>query len=160
MFIAGHSLGGALVTLAVAKFLEEGESVSAMYTYGQPMVGSIAFAEKFNRTFKYAYRLVNNEDIVTRVPFRQFNFRHIGCLYYFDNKRKMHIQPDETFVSTDRYEGVEVRSLQNFSRLRSLYPNEAEDHSLEQYTYNIKKAIREKDWESKPYGDFLKYVNN
>jgi triacylglycerol lipase len=159
LFITGHSLGGALATLAAAQCVEERIPVNAMYTFGQPMAGNSSFAEKFDRVFKSAYRFVNNEDIVTRIPFELFNFSHVGCLCYFDNRKKLHIQPEKSFVFRDRYEGVEVRSLQNLRHLRHLYPNEVDDHKIEEYIYNIEKALKEKSWETRPEGGFLKYIN-
>jgi len=159
LFIAGHSLGGALATLATANFLEENFPVKALYTFGQPRVGGKLFVNKFNKSFKYTYRFVNNEDIVTRVPFKPFNYDHIGCLRYFDSDRNLRIEPDEKFISQDRYKGVEVRSTEEFHHLRHLYPNEFEDHGLGQYIYNIEKAIREESWKTRPDGNFLKYIN-
>ena len=70
LWFTGHSLGGALATLAVAKsILVEPRPVAGLYTFGSPRVGDRVFAQNFNSQFKgQSFRLVNNTDIVTLVP--------------------------------------------------------------------------------------------
>ena len=72
IWIAGHSLGGALAVLTGAILQLDAEnpiSVQGVYTFGQPRVGNMAFASGFDKSFKdQAYRLVNNNDIVPHVP--------------------------------------------------------------------------------------------
>ena len=77
LFVTGHSLGGALATLAVCR-LASGElkasganpavrfQLRACYTFGAPRVGDAAFCTAFKKP--PTYRLVNNLDIVPLVP--------------------------------------------------------------------------------------------
>jgi len=77
LFVTGHSLGGALATLAVCRFAS-GElaavapnpavrfQLRACYTFGAPRVGDAAFSQAFEKP--PTYRLVNNLDIVPLVP--------------------------------------------------------------------------------------------
>ena len=65
IWITGHSLGAALATLAAAGNL----SVQGLYTFGSPRVGDLEFKAHFTTN---TYRFVNNNDIVTRVPPRQY----------------------------------------------------------------------------------------
>ena len=60
MWLCGHSLGGALVTLAAARLLREGLSPHGLYTYGHPRVGDrTGFVRKFNQHFRaWAFRFV------------------------------------------------------------------------------------------------------
>jgi triacylglycerol lipase len=70
LFIAGHSLGAALATLAAMEMesLEEGR-VRAVYTYGSPRVGDDAFVKSFNALFpQRSFRIVNTSDIITSIP--------------------------------------------------------------------------------------------
>src|SRR4030095_13472816 len=62
LWITGHSLGGALATLATAKLrLEKAQPVSGLYTFGSPRVGNDEFARNFDADFYYQYyRMVNN----------------------------------------------------------------------------------------------------
>jgi len=74
LYIAGHSLGGALAQIASAVL--ERDNLAACYTYGSPRVG----AEAFDREVKCPhYRLVNNWDIVPGVPLPWYlGYRHTG----------------------------------------------------------------------------------
>lgn len=84
LWFTGHSLGGALATLAVARFREEDRPVDGLYTFGQPRVGDRQFARNFNFDFKpYAFRFVNNNDTVTRIPSRARQYSHVGTFKYF-----------------------------------------------------------------------------
>ena len=68
VWITGHSLGGALATLAAA-WCHEWADVRGVYTYGQPLVGNKRFASLFNDALLDRFhRFVNNRDIVTKVP--------------------------------------------------------------------------------------------
>ena len=84
LLVTGHSLGGALATLAVARWLNFERPVQGLYTFGQPRTGDHTFARNFDFVFKpYAFRFVNNNDLVTRIPPRSFGYRHIGSFKYF-----------------------------------------------------------------------------
>jgi len=86
MFITGHSLGGAMATIAASRLKDQ---CTALYTYGSPRVGTRSFVKSFNVPH---YRHVNNNDIVTGVPFAFLGYRHHGTLRYinfYGNIRKM-----------------------------------------------------------------------
>ena len=70
LFIAGHSLGAALATLALPDVSRKTSSTSPiLYTYGSPRVGDKVFAEAFNRRDAGAsFRIVNTSDIVVSIP--------------------------------------------------------------------------------------------
>ncbi|MEZ8335860.1 lipase family protein [Vibrio splendidus] len=64
LFITGHSLGGALATIA-AKRLEFNHGIAACYTFGAPRVGD----KEWIATIKTPiYRVVNAADSVTMLP--------------------------------------------------------------------------------------------
>ncbi len=85
LLITGHSLGAALATLAAARFQEKGQTVNGLYTFGSPRVGNEEFAKWFDAAFKHkAFRFINNNDVVTRVPPRSLGYRHVGRCLYFD----------------------------------------------------------------------------
>ncbi|EYC21380.1 hypothetical protein Y032_0019g3787 [Ancylostoma ceylanicum] len=71
IWIGGHSLGGALATLAtfflVHSKLVQPDAVKLM-TFGQPRVGDKAFADAFDNEVGYAYRVVHSRDIVPSIP--------------------------------------------------------------------------------------------
>jgi len=75
IFLSGHSLGGALATLAAFRLMQLNDpdiEVRALYTYGSPRVGDPAFVEAFNRLRAERglslRRYVNNNDIFVMVP--------------------------------------------------------------------------------------------
>ena len=83
LWFTGHSLGGALAMLAVSRFIEEDYPVDGLYTFGQPRTGDRNFARNFNLEFQQrAFRFVNNNDPVTRIPPRSWQYSHTGSLRY------------------------------------------------------------------------------
>ena len=83
VFFTGHSLGGALATLAACRW---NTVTTHLYTYGSPRVGGKKFIQSFLTRNRYRFR--NNNDIVTRVPFEIFGYKHVsgegGNFIYFD----------------------------------------------------------------------------
>lgn len=64
LFITGHSLGGALATIAAKKLIHKG-GIAACYTFGSPRVGNIEWISNIKTPM---YRVVNAMDPVTMVP--------------------------------------------------------------------------------------------
>lgn len=107
LWFAGHSLGAALATLAVARLrMEDDQPVHGLYTYGSPRVGDRTFARNFNLEFKPAFRIVNNTDIVTRVPSRVMLYSHIGNFLYLDIEKKLHTDVHWWYSFLDTVEGA------------------------------------------------------
>ncbi|RCN51599.1 triacylglycerol lipase [Ancylostoma caninum] len=68
IWISGHSLGGALATLAASflvqsKYIDDPNKVK-LVTFGQPRVGDKEFAEAFDDQDLYVYRVVHWRDLV------------------------------------------------------------------------------------------------
>ncbi|MEK7485241.1 MAG: lipase family protein [Planctomycetota bacterium] len=89
-FYTGHSLGGALATLAASLIPPE-----AAYTFGSPRVGNKAFKENLKGI--NIFRVANHSDVVPTVPpsTRLFSFDHVGEFYYFTKKSELWINPSE-----------------------------------------------------------------
>ncbi|TKR87350.1 hypothetical protein L596_011761 [Steinernema carpocapsae] len=71
VWITGHSLGGAMASLAAAtiahlEYVEK--SKLKLLTFGQPRVGDWAFAKAHDSLVFYSYRVVHNRDTVPHVP--------------------------------------------------------------------------------------------
>lgn len=64
LFITGHSLGGALATIATKKLKHAG-GISACYSFGAPRVGNDIWASNIKTPI---YRVVNAMDPVTMLP--------------------------------------------------------------------------------------------
>ena len=65
LFITGHSLGGAVATIA-ARRLDAERLIAACYTFGSPKVGTEAWVTQIKTPI---YRIVNSADPVPIVPF-------------------------------------------------------------------------------------------
>ncbi len=117
IYVTGHSLGGALATLATAhiKKLIEQEDIFAhnpiLYSFASPRVGDVEFAKAFDQI--ECYRVANSEDLVPKVPLptlipiagrapartgilqgltfllrESLDFQHIGVPIYFTCQEK------------------------------------------------------------------------
>ncbi|MDQ4126385.1 MAG: lipase family protein [Actinomycetota bacterium] len=92
VWFTGHSLGGALATLAAERY----GGAAGLYTFGSPRVGDRAFADHFSIN---SYRFVHNDDVVAKVPpvglYRApsivpklrlvGSYRHVGRLKYINS---------------------------------------------------------------------------
>lgn len=88
VWVTGHSLGGAMATLAALRLKTAGFNAIALYTYGSPRVGNTDFYQEYSVPH---YRFVNNCDVVPHVPseelligFRSYTYKHVGTLEYLD----------------------------------------------------------------------------
>jgi GTPase SAR1 family protein len=67
--LTGHSLGGALATLAAYRLRKQGFSIPiSVYTFGAPRVGDSAFASKYEDSKVLHFRIENKNDIVPHLP--------------------------------------------------------------------------------------------
>ena len=83
LYLTGHSLGGALATIAGAELRSE-FSPDAFYTFGQPKTGKEQLKTFYQTHFAGKFfRFRNDRDIVTRIP---PNYTHLGHLLWFDSK--------------------------------------------------------------------------
>lgn len=91
LFITGHSLGGAMATIAAARMIHEDSPFVSVYTFGQPRAMDRETQLRFNAECKDRfYRFCNNMDIVTRIPTRANGFTHVGQSIYIDDGMEMH----------------------------------------------------------------------
>ncbi|TVX92361.1 lipase family protein [Paenibacillus agilis] len=90
LYIAGHSLGGALAVLAGLDIAVNTKfHKPIVYTYGSPRVGDPTFAAKYDRVVKNSVRVFNVHDIIPLIPDKVYPppFTKEG-LYYQHVKRK------------------------------------------------------------------------
>ena len=78
LYITGHSLGAAMATIAASRVQSK---VTALVTFGSPRVGNAEFVNSLTVTH---YRVQNNCDDVTKVPFRLMGFDHHGTHKYMN----------------------------------------------------------------------------
>jgi hypothetical protein len=78
VWFTGHSLGGALATLAAGRY----ERAPEVYTFGAPRVGDGEYVESLDTP---VYRIVNGRDVVPKLPVRG-PYRHAGAEKYIDGE--------------------------------------------------------------------------
>ena len=143
LYITGHSLGGALATMAAAALSDNGVNVAGVYTFGQPRVGDRTFAGQLDRhTNGKVFRFINNNDIVPHVPppFSLWNptrlYGHVGLVKYFNARGT--IMPNHKMVNRllDFSVGLgRVMVGEKFDLIS--------DHSMEYYISNLNAALQE-----------------
>jgi len=82
IWFTGHSLGGALTSLAVVAAREWGLPVHGVYSFGSPRVGSSEFAIHYDckdlGLHDKTFRVVHEEDIVPRIISKAAGYTHVG----------------------------------------------------------------------------------
>ena len=78
--VAGYSLGGALATLHAAVLGGRRIPVEA-YLFGSPMVGNAAFVKTYNSLVRNSYRIVNQPDIVPKLPGALLGYEHVHTIF-------------------------------------------------------------------------------
>lgn len=128
LYITGHSLGAAMATLAAAR-LGYGK-VKALVTFGSPRVGNGSFVRNM---FVEHYRVINNNDAVTKVPLWLMGYRHHGIPvylnYYGDIKKLTAWQRVKDMLRSRR------RALSKFQFFKGVY-----DHLMAHYIEKLQKG--------------------
>lgn len=119
VWLCGHSLGGALATIAAFKHRA---SVQGLYTFGSPRVGSGAFGSVLTASLGNIYRFVHHRDAVPTLPpeglpltsestgWRQIlatiqdrrmsGYAHVGRLKYITGRETWEIQDESGPLNT------------------------------------------------------------
>ncbi|MEL6814555.1 MAG: lipase family protein [Cyanobacteria bacterium J06598_3] len=143
LYITGHSLGGALATMAAAALVDHNIAVAGVYTFGQPRVGDRTFVSQLNQnTGGRVYRFVNNNDIVPHVPppFSIWNptrlYGHVGTAKYFDSKGVI----IANYKFATRFADYTIGLLKGISGSGF---DLITDHNMEYYISHLDNALKE-----------------
>ncbi|CAD6189834.1 unnamed protein product [Caenorhabditis auriculariae] len=89
IIFTGHSLGGALASLASTIFVHKFPEISNrthLITFGQPRVGNFEYAQTHDRLIPSSWRLVHGADIVPHVPMCVESVkRPISCIPFYNH---------------------------------------------------------------------------
>ena len=133
LFITGHSLGGAMATIAAAKFIHEDKPFTSVYTFGQPRALTRDTARIFNMECSSRFfRFHNNNDLVTRVPARLMGYSHVGSYFYISKEKKICQDVGRWFKFVDSVSGAfEAAKKEKFDGI--------DDHDMGKYLEAIEK---------------------
>ena len=133
VFLTGHSLGGAMATVAAARYIHEDKPFTSAYTFGQPRAVDRSTALVFNVEAAARYfRFHNNNDIVTRVPTRLMGYSHIGSYLYISEEGVIHPEPGFWFKFVDYVDGA-------LSAIKEDGIDAVEDHDMDCYLRAVRK---------------------
>jgi triacylglycerol lipase len=129
LYITGHSLGGAVATLATSRLYKR---VTCLYTFGSPRTGTGKFVKSFSDIPHF--RFVNNNDVVTKLPFALLGYRHHVAPTYINYYGEVKISNYRQRVK-DQFRG-RLRAWQKGQAFDGAY-----DHAISNYvrcTENLK----------------------
>eukprot|EP00904_Undaria_pinnatifida_P008926 jgi/Undpi1/5163/HiC_scaffold_19.g08514.m1 len=136
LYVAGHSLGGALATVAAARLaLGDNMDIAGIYTIGSPRIFDEVSAKHFDSKINHGvalkdkyFRSRNNNDIVPRVPASPFI--HVGTEIYLDR------------LGTISATGVVDRLLGRMSAyLRGEFIEDINDHATSEYVRLFEQLV-------------------
>ncbi len=132
VWICGHSLGAAMATIFASRVDQVFDNSIKIYTYGSPRCGGKNFINSISNIPHK--RFVNNNDVVTGVPFWLMGYRHHGDLQYinyYGNIRKLTVWQRVKDQLRGRW--AAIKKLQLFDGIR--------DHDIAKYSENLKNAV-------------------
>lgn len=142
--ITGHSLGGALATLA---FTRLNDPDSSLITFGCPRVGNPAYCNVVDTAARTraCYRAVDNLDIVTHVPSDILShYAHpIVTIYWLDQGHTLRINPPKLPSDIDAIANLPAGFLTThwMDDLPNPLPEPLADHSPVRYAQYIGKSM-------------------
>jgi hypothetical protein len=171
LYIAGHSLGGAMAALMGVTMVTDADyrrrfagKLRAVYTYGQPMIGNSEFARRCGElpflrenVFRYVYR----NDIVPHLPPSEAgDFQHFGQEMRFDSRLgEWHRTSDP--IRQARNAAALLSLPMEFvarlhRRLRAVpFPYSAADHYPHNYVAALSRPGRPTEFGDLPYSSTL-----
>jgi hypothetical protein len=142
--ITGHSLGGALATLA---FTRLNDKASSLVTFGCPRVGNPAYCNVIATAARtrVCYRVVDNLDIVTHVPPDFLNlFAHPTiAIYWLEPGHALQYNPPNLPIDIDAIANLPAGFLTThwMEGLPKPLPEPLADHSPVRYAQYIGKSM-------------------
>ncbi|EHY54120.1 Lipase [Exophiala dermatitidis] len=95
----GHSLGGAIATLAAAGLRTAGYGVS-LYTYGSPMVGNVALATFVTGQTGQNFRVTHANDLVPKLPGYLLGYAHVSPEYWITSATGVAVTAEDVQTSS------------------------------------------------------------
>lgn len=100
LILTGHSLGGAIAHLAALDLAQQKRRISNVITFGAPKAAFLSTARVYNETRAnigeqtleaLTFCIVNQRDLVPRVPPKLLGFRNVGRGILIDQEDQLHV---------------------------------------------------------------------
>ncbi|KAF2032298.1 alpha/beta-hydrolase [Setomelanomma holmii] len=95
--VVGHSLGGAIASLAAAQLRNYGLTV-ALYNFGSPRIGGTKISSYITNQSDGNYRITHLNDPVPKVPLLTMGYVHISPEYYINKPDKQDVNAGDIQV--------------------------------------------------------------
>ncbi|KAL0050037.1 hypothetical protein WJX82_003243 [Trebouxia sp. C0006] len=111
IFVTGHSLGGALATLAAFDIRRhlldnmQSDAEVVCYTFAAPRTGNHAFAREYNAMVPDSWSVINDQDVVTREGKMLFLYKRPGQRVILNAAGHMMVRPTHMEVSVQKSVG-------------------------------------------------------
>lgn len=128
-YVTGHSLGAAMATIAASRVQDR---VISLVTFGSPRVGDADFVKNVNIEH---YRVQNNNDAVTKVPFYIMGYRHHGEIVYMN-----HYGQIRELNGWQRFKDMIRSRLRAYSKLE--FFDAVYDHLMANYIAKLQNALK------------------
>ncbi|HBT77766.1 MAG TPA: hypothetical protein DEB39_12770 [Planctomycetaceae bacterium] len=146
IWVTGHSLGGALATLATRRLTMEADYLNevdpiATFTFGQPRVGDTQMCRQIGSPF---YRFAYVADPVTWVPFSVpafVEYAHAGDLRMIDKSSTIRKSATDWFLSYGK-SLIAVAAQMTTTKLVGRVSQHIRSHYMDNYIQRITTAIK------------------
>ena len=87
LYITGHSMGAAMAVICAFDLTMQFryDEKTILYTFGCPETGNDPFVNRFKKTIKTSFRIVNDEDIIPKINIP--GVTHVPTLVLIDGKK-------------------------------------------------------------------------
>lgn len=109
LYLTGHSLGAAVVQVAMFDLADAGYKIEKLYAFEAPRVGNKAWAEAFQEKFKRTkvFRTSHFKDPVVHLPPWMLSYQHIGPEVFIDETGNFTVcENGENITCGDRFENL------------------------------------------------------
>jgi hypothetical protein len=144
VWLAGHSLGGAMATVMAKWLAKYNYDIAGVHTFGQPRVGDNEYFDAYSPDEGHC-RFVNDKDIVAQIPMRWMgpgiHYKHVGKLQLFDE--------DGNLTRSDRAWNELAEEFATSMLIRAPLPRVRmpefgfEDHRIRYYIEKIEDYLKE-----------------
>jgi hypothetical protein len=144
IYVTGHSLGGALATVATPALAGKGVPVAGTYTYGAPQVGWTDFAQKYDAAHGAStFRHSNQNDVVTQLLVAT-GLTHVASAQerYFGQNGKVSVGASVVSKLGDKQAGIAANLQANWVQHLPgpKHLDMVVDHAPDAYYLNVRQA--------------------